>query len=302
MTAVRTSPGTSEQAWEYERDSTGGVLVGVDGSPRSIAALNAAAAIARTRRVPMHALTVLSPFPYSRVDSRSGTGSDSLSELRRALRESELREVFRVLEPEPGWTCEAVLGTPAREIIGHAERRGADLIVVGRHRHGKVDQLLGGETTLQVMRSSPVPVLAVESELDVPTTVVAAVDFSISSRRAAMAAAEMMTGSGTIHLVYVEPFGGDSDSPLPVDLVTSFRRLADSLRRHPGILVETVVLTGKPVSAVIQFAERVGADLITAGSHGHGKVERFILGSVSTGFVRNASCAVLVVPLESQVD
>jgi nucleotide-binding universal stress UspA family protein len=64
----------------------------------------------------------------------------------------------------------------------------------------------------------------------------------------------------------------------------------------PGVLVEPVVLNGTPVAAITEFAERVGADLVATGSHGHSRIDRLLLGSVSTGLVRNAHCAVLVAP------
>jgi nucleotide-binding universal stress UspA family protein len=185
--------------------------------------------------------------------------------------------------------------------------RGADLIVVGRKRHSAMDRMLGGETTLQVMRLSSVPVLAVDSDIEGPKTVVAAIDFSPSSILAVKAALQFMNGSGTIYLVFVEPAPllhppGDSspvDARFPGDLVVWFRRMVSDLGIQPGVIAEPVVLGGRPASAIVQFAERVGADLIAAGSHGHGRLERFLLGSVSTGIVRNANCAILVVPPES---
>ena len=89
------------------------------------------------------------------------------------------------------------------------------------------------------------------------------------------------------------------DVRFPGDLVVWFRRMVSELAIKEGIIAEPVVLGGRPASAIVQFAERVGADMIAAGSHGHGRLERFLLGSVSTGIVRNANCAVLVVPPES---
>ncbi|MCY7379971.1 MAG: universal stress protein [Gemmatimonadaceae bacterium] len=41
-----------------------------------------------------------------------------------------------------------------------------------------------------------------------------------------------------------------------------------------------------------------GADLIAAGTHGHGSVARAVLGSVTSDLLRGAHCAVLLVPRE----
>jgi nucleotide-binding universal stress UspA family protein len=248
-------------SWEYENPLPGGVVVGVDGSRESIAALNSAAAIARRRQCPLHAVTVLSPFPSYRL-TVPGDPGENVNTLRMSIRDSELKHIVNVLEPADDWTHEVVLGRPARELTEIAEHRGADLLVIGRRQHAVVDRVMGGETALEIMRLSAIPVLAVDCDLEIPRTVVAAVDFSPSSILAAKTVLQLMNASGVLYLV----------------------------------CVETVVLTGRPASALVQFAERVGADLITAGSHGHGRLERLLLGSVSTGIVRNANCAVLVVP------
>lgn len=305
MITANASPDTvTAQSWEYEATVPGGIVVGVDGSKESIAALNTAAAIARARRCSLHAVTVLQPFPSYKLNPGVEKSSEDVNQLRAALRDSELAQIMRALEPQSDWTHHAVVGRPARELSFAADRRGAELLVVGRHRHGAIDRVLGGETTLQIMRMSTVPVLAVDTDLDLAHTVVAAVDFSQSSIRAAKTALRLMGSSGTLYMVFVEPpaellpngFALPEEARFPGDAVALFRRFADGLGKHPGILAEPVVLSGRPVSAIVQFAERVGADLITTGSHGHGKVERFLLGSVSTGLVRNANCGVLVVP------
>lgn len=294
------------QSWEYER-VVPGVVVGIDGSRESIAALNTGAAIARRRHCPLHAVTVLSPYPNYHAVPTGDDSDQTVNQLRVNLRESELRDIVRALEPEQDWTHEVMMGRPARELTRVAETRCADLIVVGRKRHSAMDRMLGGETTLQVMRMSSVPVLAVDADIDGPKTIVAAVDFSPSSILAVKSALQFMNGSGTIYLVFVEPapllvpsgVSAPVDTRFPGDLVVWFRRMVADLGIQSGIIAEPVVLGGRPASAIVQFAERVGADLIAAGSHGHGRLERFLLGSVSTGIVRNANCAVLVVPPES---
>ena len=307
MTAAIERPGAlSCQSWEYER-VVPGVVVGVDGSRESIAALNTGAAIARRRRCPLHAVTVLSPFPNYHAVPAGDESDQTVNQLRVSLRDSELRDIVRALEPEQDWTHEAMMGRPARELTRIAESRGADLILVGKKRHSGMDRILGGETTLQVMRMSAIPVLAVDADIEGPKTVVAAVDFSPSSILAVKTALQFMNGSGTIYLVFVEPapilmpagYAAPVDVRFPGDLVVWFRRMVSELAIKEGIIAEPVVLGGRPASAIVQFAERVGADMIAAGSHGHGRLERFLLGSVSTGIVRNANCAVLVVPPES---
>ena len=306
MSTNAPSPALCEQEWEYELPLQGGIVVGVDGSRESIAALNTASALARIRRCPLHAVSVLPYIPSYDRNRGSGESPGNIEALRLSMRSTELDELLRALEPRSDWTSEVLVGRPSRELAEIAERRGAELVVVGRRRHGSMDRMLGNETPLQIMGLTSVPVLAVEAEFEKPHTIVAAIDFSPSSVRAAKVALQLLkcTGSGTLYLVLVEPpadltsneFKLAQETRFPGDVVVWFRRFIDSLGAHPGILTEPVVLNGNTVTAVAEFAERVGADMIAAGSHSHGRFERFLLGSVSTALVRNASCPVLVVP------
>jgi nucleotide-binding universal stress UspA family protein len=52
---------------------------------------------------------------------------------------------------------------------------------------------------------------------------------------------------------------------------------------------------GHPRSDISSFAKEYGADLILVGSHGHGPVGRFLLGSVAQGVLRTAPCSVEIV-------
>ena len=58
----------------------------------------------------------------------------------------------------------------------------------------------------------------------------------------------------------------------------------------------TAVVVGAPANEIVRYAEAHHADVIVLGSHGHGLVRRFLLGSVADKLVRQAPCAVLVVP------
>ncbi len=54
------------------------------------------------------------------------------------------------------------------------------------------------------------------------------------------------------------------------------------------------VVSGSPARAVVEMAEKWGADLIVVGSHGYGFWKRAYLGSVSNSVVQHAPCSVLV--------
>ena len=55
------------------------------------------------------------------------------------------------------------------------------------------------------------------------------------------------------------------------------------------------ILWGSPRHAVPAYAADWGADLILAGSHSHGAIGRFLMGSVAQGILRKAHCSVEIV-------
>jgi nucleotide-binding universal stress UspA family protein len=68
------------------------------------------------------------------------------------------------------------------------------------------------------------------------------------------------------------------------------------------ITLEGEFFPGPPRAVILDEAESWGADLIVVGSHGYGRWERLLLGSVSQSVVSHAKCSVEVVrcPYASQ--
>ncbi len=75
------------------------------------------------------------------------------------------------------------------------------------------------------------------------------------------------------------------------------KRASEKLRTmlDETIKLESEFLAGPPRMVIIDEAESWGADLIVVGSHGYGRWERFLLGSVSQSVVSHAKCSVEVV-------
>ncbi|MCI4464999.1 MAG: universal stress protein, partial [Thermoproteus sp.] len=95
---------------------------------------------------------------------------------------------------------------------------------------------------------------------------------------------------------------GLSMGPVPPDIIDSMREkakadLADARAKAEaaGVSVETAMLEGDPAAAIVEYADKIGADLIVTGSRGLSSIKRVLLGSVSTGIVNHAKRPVLVV-------
>lgn len=68
------------------------------------------------------------------------------------------------------------------------------------------------------------------------------------------------------------------------------------LLRNQGLDVDSLLIQGPTVDKIVDEAERLKADYIVMGSHGHGNLFELVVGSVSDGVIRRAPCPVVVVP------
>jgi nucleotide-binding universal stress UspA family protein len=64
-----------------------------------------------------------------------------------------------------------------------------------------------------------------------------------------------------------------------------------------GLTVEERLLHGQPSVCIREEAERLAADYIVVGSHGHGALYDFVVGSTASALIKNAPCPVLIVPV-----
>lgn len=80
-----------------------------------------------------------------------------------------------------------------------------------------------------------------------------------------------------------------------LDVVKRLNNAVGTLQRlSPSLTVLPKLLDGNPKDAILDEAERWGADLVIVGSHGYGPIRRFFLGSVSQFVAHNATCSVLI--------
>lgn len=137
---------------------SGRIVVGVDGSDNSIAALRWALAEAKLRQA---ALDVVTAFDRLPADARpAGALDPAYGEhdagglLREALAAAGVDEAARALVNQ-----RAVEGKPVDALLEASE--GADLLVVGSRGHGKLLGALLGSVSDHVVRHSRVPVAIV---------------------------------------------------------------------------------------------------------------------------------------------
>ena len=106
---------------------------------------------------------------------------------------------------------------------------------------------------------------------------------------------------------YPTTFPGEGWDPTLYDAIrkgaqerarTSVDRAASALMIDDASCKRTVtadVVSGSPKQLILEEADTFEADLIVVGSHGHGALGRFLMGSVSQSVVLHAKCSVEVV-------
>jgi nucleotide-binding universal stress UspA family protein len=140
-------------------------------------------------------------------------------------------------------------------------------------------------------------------------TILVPIDFSSVTadvvEQAAQLAGAFSSAVWLLHVAAPDPeFVGYDSGPRDVresvarELHDSHRLLQEhstSLRAR-GINATALQVQGATVETIVHEAQRLHADLIVFGSHGHGAVHRALLGSVSEGVLHHAPCPLLIVP------
>jgi len=279
-----------------------GILLATHGEPSADGATRVASLLATRLQVPLTLLVVYEPMPvadYGYGISYVPTPEDD-DAVRSSLVASAGEQFRRCGLGEV--TPEVRTGGVALEIVAAAVAHRADLIVAGLGPHNIVDRALGGETALHLAQHATTPVLAVPGQTStIPRRVLAAIDFSATSARAARVAAGWLRAGDELHLVSVAPQGPETGRARPStadqSLAARMLQFGEELGAPNGVRVDTAELSGDPARTLLERAAQIDADLITLGSHGYSAVKRLMLGSVASKVIRVATRAVLVAPI-----
>lgn len=137
------------------------VLVPIDFSETSEAALKYGIALARAFKAEIHLLHVPehpgqgaeAEYPLGIFETMQNAAHDRLGKLLTAGETKELKPQLAMR-----------LGKPPAEIIRYAHEHGIDLIVMGTHGRQGVAHVLIGSVAERVVRGAPCPVLTVHNE------------------------------------------------------------------------------------------------------------------------------------------
>ncbi|MGH7480886.1 MAG: universal stress protein [Longimicrobiales bacterium] len=289
------------------------ILVASDLTSSSDGVLRAAVALAALMDAELHVLhaSELDVWAYGPEVAEALSPADRLSAAERELEE----QLERTLRPGVEPASRQVVPGPAHLAIGErAGETGADLIVLGPHRHqGPGDRLLGS-TSDRVIRTIDVPCLIVRGRLSVPLRrVLVPLDLSdpalgaLDVALAWCAALPAYEGDApiepTVIVLHVIPRVFDTDA-FPIGKLGVGSALHDGVdaalaRAGATAAVEVreeVRWNDSATDEILGVIEQEQADLAVLGTHGRGAFGRALIGSVASGVARAAACPVLLVP------
>jgi nucleotide-binding universal stress UspA family protein len=284
------------------------VVVGVDGSPSSLAAVEVAAREAALRGTELrlvHAFggpSVHMP-PHVRPWSPATAGLRELVD--GTLAEAERRA--RGAAPRVPITRDVTVGEPV--VVLEIESRTASLVVVGSRGLSGFGSLLLGSTGVHLAAHARCPVLVVRGRPDPAGPVLLAADGSPAGQAAvAFAFAEAsLRGAGLLALHVwstrtERAYDGPADPPFVTYDEGHLRdeeehmlaaALAGHRERRPDVDVESRLVRGRVRAALIDASG--AAQLVVAGARGRGGFKGLLLGSVSQALLHHAHCPVAVV-------
>lgn len=294
----------------------GVILVGVDGSPESLGAVDWAVARAARNDWRVHILCAYSLPSFTTASLDGGYAALDDTAVRSGAQAVVDEAVARVQGRNVVVTSSLETGDPAGVLVDLSGE--AALAVVGtRGGGGFADRLLGTvSSALPAHAHCPTVVVPRHTEGAEYTPVrriVVGVDGSESARKAlrwavheaeaweaeltAIAAVPMASGAGALAWL---PAAVDREQVLADVRSGLDRAVADAVEGHPAVVVRRHALDGNAAELMAEFSTAV--DLVVVGSRGRGGFSGLLLGSVSQGVLSHASCPVMVVPARTKGD
>ncbi|CAJ1501407.1 universal stress protein [[Mycobacterium] burgundiense] len=284
------------------------VLVGVDGSPSSNAAVDWAARTAALRGLPLVVVHV-TPEPRAALGVsviRSPEVWQSLEkETKRVLADSralaeQVTAESGALHIEVAAISDAVV--PALVNLS----KDAELVVVGCRGLGRIPRRLLGSVSTGLAHHSECPVAIVHDEkrgspADLARLpVVVGIDGSPASEAATAVAFDEASRRGleliALHAwsdnLSIEVPGKEWESSHPKAAEALAERLAGWQERYPDVSVRRVVVPDRPARRLIKHSQ--DAQLVVVGSRGRGGFSGLLLGSVSAAVAEAAHSPVIV--------
>ena len=283
-----------------------GILVGVDGSKESDAAVRWAAKEATIRDVPITLMHVMAPVVVNwPVGSLQASCTDWQEEnARRVIEQAQTTLHASVGDSElPEAHTEVRHADVATTLVGAS--RQAKMVVVGSRGLSAIGRLLLGSVSSGLVHHAHCPVVIVHADeaqaADHKSPVLLGIDGSPASEAATALAFDEASRRG-VDLVALHAWSDVGVFPiLGMDWhkyedeghEVLAKRLASWQEQYPDVHVRRRIVCDQPARWLIDESQQ--AQLVVVGSHGRGGFTGMRLGSVSSAVAQAAKSTVIVV-------
>jgi nucleotide-binding universal stress UspA family protein len=184
---------------------------------------------------------------------------------------------------------------PYHEVVGIADEKHADVIVIGRRTRTDLARLMVGDSTAKVIGLASCSVLVVPRDTKMPEQrILVATDGSRLGDAAAYSAIRLATRCH-LPLTAVAVSAPEGNEEQRAEMAAVLERV-HTAATEAGVEAECLHEQGRrPDEIITATAQRLPADLLVLGSHGRTGLSRLLMGSVSERVIGKATCPVLVV-------
>lgn len=303
------------------------IVVGLNFTPASRAALRQAARMAAWNEAALHAVHVVDSSWIDDLAAVLGIDRDRFARDVKDRSRKAVQDVAAQTEQAVGARVDVVVGSTADMLMHAAKTAGADLLVLGVRGSASSGHGPGPVTTACLRRARTKVLLAHEDHTGLYKTIVACVDFSDTSFRAfQMAVRVAQQDKSALRVVHVaippkldmayagHPLGFWPGQPLKVmEMWNTYRaaldprleKFVEPLRDEMVALNVTLDIAehdhyGRGIGA---YAKEHEADLLVLGTRGKSDLRYALLGSTAERVISELPCSVLAVkPAEFAMD
>ena len=290
---------------DNERESSP-VIVGVDGSQRSVEALALADLLGPALG---HPVVIAYVHPYGKLSSLFS--ENEYETLVREVAESTFDQIREHLPSVPERRMQLVSDeSPAAGLHALAERKEAALIVIGSSHRSNIGRIVVGGTGERLLSGASAPVAVAPAGYTAAgrgiQTLGCGFDGSREAQRALAWAAELARAASA-QLRVLSVYEPTLPASLAVGGGLATASINDVLRREckedltqavarldPDIDASEKLLEGDARELLARESGEL--DLLVVGSRGYGPLRAVLLGSVSSALVRSAQSPLVVLP------
>ncbi len=292
-----------------------GIVVGVDGSPDSNAAMRWAVHEAMMRNVALTLVHAAAPVPAG-APVLGWSGEALPPDIAQQLDENARRVLAEAAKLAEDMTGDRRLrfngvqsaASPAPALVDLSAK--ADMVVVGSRGHGTLERVLLGSVSTGVIHHAHCPVAVIRGDFSPPPAgfVLVGIDGSPASELATAIAFDEAAWRGA-ELVALHAWTDVEVPDIPDREWTGTtrtswtrlrseaeetlaERLAGYRDRYPNVTVHREIVADRPARHLVERS--ADAQLVVVGSHGRGGFAGMLLGSVGTAVVHAVRTPVIV--------